>query len=105
MGPPERRKGDDSVMPDILDPTIATVREPIAYVPRPRSLRGLRIGLIENTKKNSEAILRKVAEKLGAAHGMTVEVLVHKPQRAPLADAQIAELKGRADFAITGVGD
>lgn len=92
-------------MPDILDPTIATVREPIAYVPRPRSLRGLRIGLIENTKKNSEAVLRKVAEKLGAAHGMTVEVLVHKPQRAPLETAQIAELKGRADFAITGVGD
>jgi len=36
---------------------------------------------------------------------MTVEVLVHKPQRAPLKDAQIAELKGRADFAIAGVGD
>lgn len=92
-------------MAEILDPTIATAREPIAYVPRPRSLRDLRIGLIENTKKNSEAVLRKLAEKLAAAHGMKLEVLVHKPQRAPLKDAQVAELKGRSDFAITGVGD
>ena len=101
----EQRKEGGSPMTEILDPTIATAREPIAYVPRPRSLRGLRIGLIENTKRNAEAVLRKIAEKLEAAHGMKMEVIVHKPQRAPLADFQIAELKGRADFAITGVGD
>ena len=92
-------------MLDILDPTIATAREAIDYAPRPKNLAGLRIGLIENTKKNSEAVLRGVAEKLAAAHGMHVAVVVHKPQRAPLKDAQIAELKGRTDFAIAGVGD
>ena len=90
---------------DILDPTIATERETIDYVPRPKNLQGLRIGLIENTKKNSEAVLRKVAEKLETAHGMTVDVLVHKAQRAPLKDSQIQELQGKTDFAITGVGD
>ena len=89
----------------ILDPTIMTPREEIAYVPRPKSLKGLRIGLIENTKKNAQAVLQRVAEKLEAAHGMKVEVLVHKPQRAPLKDEQIAQLKGRTDFAIAGVGD
>jgi hypothetical protein len=89
----------------ILDPTIATARERIAYSPRPQSLKGLRIGLIENTKKNSEAVLRALAQKLASVHGMTMAVLVHKPQRAPLKDAQVAELQGRADFAIAGVGD
>lgn len=89
----------------LLDPTIATAREKMDYAPRPKNLKGLRIGLVENTKKNSEEVLRKLGEKLEAAHGMKVEVLVHKPQRAPLKDAQIAELKGRTDFAITGVGD
>lgn len=92
-------------MSDILDPTIATEREDIAYVERPARLQGLRIGLIENTKKNSEAVLRKLAEKLAAAHGMTLNALVHKDQRAPLTDAQIAQLKDGVDFAITGVGD
>lgn len=92
-------------MLDILDPTISTAREHIGYTPRPQNLKGLRIGLIENTKKNAEAVLRKVAEKLAAAHGMKTQVLVHKPQRAPLKNSQVAELNGRIDFAITGVGD
>ena len=92
-------------MEHILDPTIATAREPIAYVPRPRRLEGLRIGLIENTKKNSEDMLRRLAERLAVRHGMRLQVLVHKPQRAPLQDAQIAALKGQVDFAIAGVGD
>jgi len=93
-------------MMEILDPTTPSAsREQIEYAQRPQSLRGLRIGLVENTKKNSEVVLRKIAASLTAAHGMKIEVLLHKAQRAPLKDAQIAELKGRSDFAIIGVGD
>jgi hypothetical protein len=92
-------------MMDILDPTIATAREHIDYAPRPQKLSGLRVGLIDNTRKNSEAVLRKVAEKLAAAHGMKMEVLVHKHQRAPLKDDQLADFKGHTDFVIAGVGD
>ena len=92
-------------MLDFVDPTIETARETIDYAPRPANLRGLRLGLIENTKKNSAAVLLKVSEKLKTAHGITMEVLVHKPQRAPLQSAQIAQLKGKVDFAVAGVGD
>ncbi|MBI3917174.1 MAG: hypothetical protein HY322_09215 [Betaproteobacteria bacterium] len=89
----------------ILDPTVAAPRTRIDYVPRPAALDGLRIGLIENTKKNSEAVLRMLAQKGASAYGMKMEVLVHKSQRAPLTDTQIAELKGRTDFVVVGVGD
>jgi predicted TIM-barrel fold metal-dependent hydrolase len=99
---PENR---NRAMLDILDPTIATARERIAYAPRPQRFDGLRVGLIDNTRKNSEAVLRRLAEKLAADHGITMEVMVHKHQRAPLKDEQIAELKGRTDFVIAGVGD
>ena len=92
-------------MLEIMDPTIATAREEIPYVPRPGKLQGLRIALIDNTRRNSEPVLLRLAEKLKGLHGMKVEVLLHKHQRAPLSDAQIAELKGRTDFAIAGVGD
>lgn len=92
-------------MIDLLDPTIATERERIDYVLRPKSLKQLRLGVIENTRKNSEAMLRKLAEKLERAHGITLELLIHKHQRAPLTDDQIGELKGKIDFAIAGVGD
>ena len=89
----------------ILDPTISTPRDEIAYAPRPKSLKGMRIALIENTEKNAEAVLNLVTRKLTDLHGMKVEVLVHKPQRAPLTVEQIAQLKGRTDLAIAGVGD
>jgi hypothetical protein len=90
---------------NILDPTIPLAREHINYVPRPRSLEGLRMGLIENTKRNAEAVLRGIAGELATLHGMQIEVLVRKPQRAPLTGGQLSQLKGRADFVITGVGD
>ena len=92
-------------MEHILDPTISTARDDIAYVARPQSLHGLRIGLIDNTKKNSDAVLMRIAEHLREMYGMTVETVVRKHQRAPLTPAQIGELKGRTDFVISGVGD
>lgn len=92
-------------MIDLLDPTIATAREPIDYAPRPTTLNRLRVGVIDSTRKNSEAVLRQLASKLERVHGMKLEVLLHKHQRAPLTDDQIAQLKGKVDFVIAGVGD
>lgn len=92
-------------MIDILDPTIATMRERIAYVPRPRKLAGLRVGLIDNTRKNSDAVLQALAARLEARHGIKAEVVVRKHQRAPLNESQLIDLKGKIDFVVTGVGD
>jgi len=93
-------------MIDLVDPTIPPpAREQIIRAPRPRFLNGLRIGLIENTKRNSEAVLRKIGEKFEAAYGTESVILLHKQQRAALKDTQIEQLKGRTDFAIIGVGD
>ena len=54
---------------NLLDPTITREEEPIEFAPRPVGLQGLRIGLIENTKKNAETVLNRLAQKLGQAHG------------------------------------
>jgi hypothetical protein len=90
---------------NVLDPTISTEEEPIDYVPRPAKLQGLRIGIIENTKKNAETVLVKLAEKLQAAYGMKAELVLSKPQRAPVKDTQIVELKDKVDFVVAGIGD
>ena len=92
-------------MMDILDPTIPTERERIDYAPRPASVQGLRIGVIDNTRQNAEAVLNKLTEELATRYGAKVEVLLHKHQRAPLQDAQLEDLKGKVDFVIAGVGD
>lgn len=92
-------------MLNILDPTIATEREPIGYVPRPPHFEALRIGVIDNTRRNAQAVLLKLVERLQRTHCMKLEVLVHKHQRAPLHDGQLRDLKGRTDFVIAGIGD
>ena len=92
-------------MKNILDPTIPRPAQRIEYAARPANLHGLRIGLIDSTKKNAEAVLLRISAKLESAFGMKREVLVHKHQRAPLEPGQIAELKGRVDLVIVGVGD
>ena len=90
---------------NIVDPTMMTEQDHIEYAPRPKNLRGLRVAIIENTKKNSELVLLKLAAKLQDVHGMKMQLLMHKPQRDPLRDAQLEELIGEADVAISGVGD
>lgn len=90
---------------NVLDPTIATQEEPIDYAPRAADVRGLRIGIIENTKKNAEAVLTRLAGKLESAYAMKAGFLLHKAQRAPVTDAQIAELRDKVDFVIAGIGD
>ena len=61
---------------NVLDPTIATEEEPIDYAPRPADVQGLRIGIIENTKKNAEAVLTKLTEKLKSAYAMKADFLL-----------------------------
>jgi hypothetical protein len=90
---------------NVLDPTIATEEEPIDYVARPTEVKGLRVGIIENTKKNAEVVLTRLAEKLKSAYAMKADFLLHKAQRAPLTDAQIDELRNKVDFVIAGIGD
>ncbi len=54
---------------EILDPTVEPRQQPLTYVPRPDSLKGKRIGLVENTKFNSDRLLEKIGGVLKAEYG------------------------------------
>ena len=91
---------------EIFDPTVSPVQEPISYAPRPESLKGLRVGLVENTKHNSAVLLLKIAERLKKEFGIEMVALYSKKSASDyLADETIADLKQKADFAIAGIGD
>ena len=47
---------------EILDPTVEARKQPLTYVARPDSLRGKRIGLVENTKSSYYESLRASSE-------------------------------------------
>jgi hypothetical protein len=89
----------------ILNPTVEVEKEHIEYVPRPTQLRGLRIGVLDNTKKNAGTVLRNVASHLVETHEMKLGMVMHKFYRSPLTESQIDELKAHSDFVIAGVGD
>ncbi len=91
---------------NMFDPTIPAAKEPIDYVPRPRKLEGLRVGLVENTKYRSRDLLLMIAERLKQKHHMEM-TLIHTKKSAgsPVEDQAIAEFKEKADFVVAGIGD
>ena len=62
----------------IYDPTTEVKGRTINFAPRPKSLKGLRIGLVDNTKHNSDQILLRVAGILEREHGAKTHVIRKK---------------------------
>jgi hypothetical protein len=90
----------------LFDPTSTPRERTVILAPRPRDLAGLRVGLVENTKFNSDAILRKLGEELVRRHGMTVSRMIRK--RSPshgVTDEAADALRKISDFVVSGVGD
>ena len=90
----------------LFDPTAAPVGREVMMAPRPGRLDGLRIGLVENTKFNSDKLLLRLADRLGRRHRMTVAGMVRK--RSPsheVDEAAIASLRKQSDFVVSGIGD
>ena len=91
----------------IFDPTTPQAPErPIAFAPRPASLQGLRLGLVENTKFNSNTLLLKIAAILEKEYGARSHIIRSKRSPGtPVSDPTIEEFRTECDVAIAGVGD
>ena len=90
----------------LFDPTSKPVERAVELAPRPASLQGLRLGLVDNTKFNSDTLLTKLAERLARRHGMTVTLTSRK--RSPsheIDEAAVRALRKQADFVVSGIGD
>ena len=93
-------------MIEILDPTVEAASQPITYVDRPGSLKGKRIGLIENTKYNSDKLLVRIGEILKAEHGASETRLFRKHNASvPAHEEIIQEVRKTCDVMVAGIGD
>ncbi len=91
---------------ELFDPTARPTERITVLARRPVSLTGLRIGLVDNTKFNSEPILQRMARHLGRRHGMTVTHLDRKRSAShAVAETAIEAFKRRVDFVVSGIGD
>jgi hypothetical protein len=91
----------------MFDPTTKrTGPSRLQLAPRPKTLQGVRLGLIDNRKVNAAVILEKIADRLAAKHGTRVSVRDVKRSPSHEIDARaIAALKRDADVVLSGVGD
>jgi hypothetical protein len=94
-------------MMEILDPTTeAATQQAIAYAPRPRSLQGKRVALVENTKFNSDKLMLKIGDILKSEYGVAETRLFRKHNSSvPAHDEIIEEMKKTSDLMVAGVGD
>jgi hypothetical protein len=77
-----------------------------ALAPRLSSLRGKRIGLLDNSKSKADRILQAVAAILNTRYGFTNVVHHRKPSASkPASPEAIKELATTCDLVIVGVGD
>ena len=90
----------------VFDPTTEAKEQPIAFVPRPESLRNVRIGLVENTKYNSDKLLLRIAAILEHEYGAQSHIIRSKHSSGVPAHKEIIdEVKAGFDVVVAGVGD
>jgi hypothetical protein len=90
----------------LFDPTSAPVQREVKLARVPGQLRGLRLGLVDNTKFNSDTLLAKLAERLRQRHGMEVALTSRKRSASHEIDERAIEaLRSQADLVVSGIGD
>jgi hypothetical protein len=91
---------------EILDPTVEPRQQPLTYVPRPESLKGRRVGLVENTKYNSDRLLQKIGDVLVREYGAAETRMWRKHNSSvPAHDEIIDEARRGVDVVVAGIGD
>ena len=90
------------VDPTGIDPGVGAQ----ALAPRPMDLRGKRLGLLDNSKANSEVILRAIAGILNAEFEFADVFYAKKHSSSLPPHPEVVEaLHRHADMVIAGIGD
>ncbi len=90
----------------VFDPTDGPVVKPFVPAPRPNSLTGKVLGILDNGKHKSDVLLREIQELLRSEAGVKEFVVVRKASAyRPAPDQQLEDLARRADVVVAGIGD
>ena len=91
----------------ILDPTGASdATADTSLAPRPATLRGKTLGLLDNTKPNGAALLSELGSVLRQRYGLKDVLMYSKPYfGTPVEPTQTQRIFEECDFAITAIGD
>ena len=91
----------------LLDPTgESDLATNTTLTPRLRSLRGLRLALLENTKPNGAVLLRHVGQQLQERYGVREVRMFRKGYfGTPVEESVVQQILHNSDFAVAAIGD
>jgi hypothetical protein len=91
----------------LLDPTGDSERTvDTTLSPRPGSLRGLTVGLLDNAKANAAVLLSEIGHILRREHGVRAAVPYTKSYFGkPVEESLIQQILHNCDFVVAGIGD
>ena len=91
----------------LLDPTGDSGRDTnTTLAPRPQSLKGLTVGLLDNTKPNGAVILRAVGRELQERYGVREIRMFRKGYfGTPVEESVVNQMLHNCDFAVAAIGD
>jgi hypothetical protein len=89
---------------EILDPTVHAAGR-IMPAPRLSTLRGKRVGFLDNSKEKADVFLGALAERLAQRYELAAVVQRRKPSYSRVAPpALLEELRQACDCVITAMG-
>ena len=90
----------------IYNPSSKPVPKVLKTASRKTPLKGSILGIIDNSKPNSDTVLKRVAEKLNSQFDVKEIVWSKKPTASlPITNDEIQKLARKCDFVLAGVGD
>lgn len=96
---------DDASSAFLMSPVGVHIAERAPIARRLKTLRGARIGLLDNTKKNADRLLAAVGEILVRDHGVIELVSRRKISSSPAAPDEMLDELARCDAVINAYGD
>jgi hypothetical protein len=93
-------------MQPVYDPRGVVGAEKKAIAARLRSLDGLRLGILDNTKWNANKLLRELRDQLQAQHPLAAVNYYRKESFSRFADPALVEkIRAENDIVVTAIGD
>ena len=90
----------------VYDPRGVVEATALSVAPRATTLKGLRLGLLDNTKWNANKLLRGLRDRLAAKHGFAAVNYYRKESFSLNAkSALIDEIAAHNDIILTAIAD
>ena len=91
----------------LLDPTGGGDRGTnTSLAPRPQSLSGLTVGLLNNTKPNGATVLQAIGRQLQDRYGVReIRMFTKGYFGTPVEESVIQQMLHNCDFAVAAIGD